>query len=488
MRLFSLVIARKPLRPYQLEVARAILSSIEDKAGLTFAVAMSRQAGKNETQAQLEAFLLNRYRGSPGAQIVKASPTFKPQTINSMMRLERMLQSEWFAGAWEKEHGYIFRLGHARILFFSAQREANVVGATASLLLECDEAQDVDEEKWNKEFRPMAAATNATTVLWGTVWTSRTLLGRTIHMLRREERWDGIQRVFMVPWERAAEVNPAYGKYVGGEIERLGRHHPLIKTQYNLEEIDAEAGMFPPHRQAQMKGMHPRSHTPQSGARYVLLIDVAGETEEMVEGAALRERVPRKDSTALTVVEIGDWRLETGADGRSSIASQPVYRVVDRRLWTGTPHVALYHTLVDLAGVWRAERVVVDATGVGAGLASFLMAALGERVLKFVFSTKSKSELGWAFLALVDAGRFKDYADDGLEDTRLFWQQIAAAEYDILEGPEKRMRWGVADARLHDDLLISATLVAALESQAWTGYSPAAVIEAAPVDWEAGGF
>jgi len=46
------------------------------------------------------------------------------------------------------------------------------------------------------------------------------------------------------------------------------------------------------------------------------------------------------------------------------------------------------------------------------------------------------------------------------------------------------MRWGVPDPRLHDDLLISAALCAAREAQDGSAYSPAAVVEAAPVNWE----
>jgi membrane protein YqaA with SNARE-associated domain len=45
--------------------------------------------------------------------------------------------------------------------------------------------------------------------------------------------------------------------------------------------------------------------------------------------------------------------------------------------WTGVRHTALHAQLVHLArDVWRASVVVVDATGVGAGLASFLAATL----------------------------------------------------------------------------------------------------------------
>src|SRR4051812_211618 len=86
----------------------------------------------------------------------------------------------------------------------------------------------------------------------------------------------------------------------------------------------------------------------------------------------------------------------------------PLYRVVDRVAWTGVKHTALYDQLVDLArNVWCLSALVVDATGVGAGLASFLADRLGHgsrkvKVEPFVFSGKSKSDLGWAFVALID--------------------------------------------------------------------------------------
>jgi hypothetical protein len=63
-----------------------------------------------------------------------------------------------------------------RIMFFSAGPESNIVGATASILLEIDEAQDVAIEKYDRDLRPMASMTNATTVLYGTAWSDDTLL------------------------------------------------------------------------------------------------------------------------------------------------------------------------------------------------------------------------------------------------------------------------------------------------------------------------
>ena len=53
---------------------------------------MSGQAGKNETSAQVEAYLMTTF-SRVGGWGVKASPTFKPQTPNSLMRLDLMMEN-----------------------------------------------------------------------------------------------------------------------------------------------------------------------------------------------------------------------------------------------------------------------------------------------------------------------------------------------------------------------------------------------------------
>ena len=422
---------------------------------------MSRQAGKNETAAQIEAYLMNVFQ-RVGGYIVKASPTFKPQTINSIMRLDACLDNRWNRGRYRREKGYMTRLGDARCVFFSAQPGSNVVGATANILLECDEAQEVSSVKWNKDFKPMGASTNVVTVLWGTAWTSGTLLARTIVSLRRLQRGDGEKRVFRVPWERVAEEVPAYGEYVKGEIRRLGRNHPLVKTQYFLEEIDTEGGMFGPDRRAMMRGDHTRYREGIPGREYALLIDVAGEDEgsrNEDDWAVPESRgVGRRDYTAVTIVEVD--RSTCG----DPLVAAPIYRVVDRYWWRGAKHVSLYARIVDLArNTWRARWVVVDATGIGAGLASFLSSSMPGPVRPFVFSASSKSVLGWSFLAVCDTGRFKDHADDGSPEYAQFWREVENADYEILDGPGKRMRWGVWDPEIHDDLLVSAAMCALLD-------------------------
>lgn len=456
------------LRRYQTAAARAIVDSALHRRGLTFVVVFPRQSGKNELQAQIEAYLL-RLLSERDAEIVKISPTWKPQAQNAMRRLERVLERNLLCrDGWEKENGYIYRIGRARMLFLSGEPHAHIVGATASTLLEVDEAQDVLAAKYDKDIAPMAASTNATRVFWGTAWTAQTLLARELRAAREAEARDGVQRVFWLTADDVAREVPAYGDFVAGQVARLGHMHPMVRSQFFSEEIDAESGLFPAARQGLMMGDHPRLRAPRPGSRTALLLDVGGEGGQ------------DHDASALTVVEVDLSRF--------AALRGPVYRVVERRLWTGLAQTALFEAVKAQVGLWQPHFVVVDATGIGAGLASFLQHAFGERVLPFVFSAQSKSDLGWAFLSLVETGRFKDWRDDGSPEQALFRQQMTFCQMNVADGPGRLLRWGVPDGSrdpasgepLHDDLLLSAALCAVLEKQPWgpvpggAGAAPAA--------------
>lgn len=500
------------LRCYQMEAARAILNSLLHQTGLTFVVMFPRQSGKNELQAQLEAYLLTLL-SKKGGEIVKVSPTWKPQSQNAMRRLEKVLKKNAVTrDRWQKESGYIYRVGQARIIFLSGAPESNIVGATASMLLEVDEAQDVLIGKFDKDIAPMAASTNATRIFWGTAWTSRTLLARELRLARSAQEKDGKPRVFTASAERVGAEVPAYARHVEEQVRRLGRSHPMVRTQYFSEEIDAEGGMFPPERTAPMKENRAVIQAPIPGRHYALLVDVAGEDEGALDETSgeVSLRNPGRDSTALTVVEVD---LRTVAD---ELIRRPTYRAVARRLWTGVKHVKLYAQIKALAEHWQARRVVVDATGVGAGLASFLERALPGRVTPFTFTSASKSQLGWDFLGIVDGGRWKE-SDESIRNEsmsnellrtelkgkapdasathtsetqyslkQLFFQQLACCQYEILPGPEKRMRWGVPDGTrdpqtgelMHDDLVLSAALCAVLDGEEWSGGGSALIVPA----------
>ena len=201
------------LRPYQIEAGRAILDSVLRRRGLSFSVEIARQGGKNELSVQLEALLLTLHL-SQDVDGVKCAPTFDPQARISLRRLWSRLVEAGLSSIAAVEAGHVVRVGRARTLFMSAGPDANVVGHSAQLLLEVDEAQDVNEEKFDREFRPMAATTNATTVFYGTAWSETTLLERAKQRHLELERRDGIQRHFEYDWETVARYNPAYRRCV----------------------------------------------------------------------------------------------------------------------------------------------------------------------------------------------------------------------------------------------------------------------------------
>ena len=470
------------LRQYQMDVFAAVAQSVARRKGLTFSVEIARQGGKNELSAHLEQSILAT-QISRARNLIKCSPTFVPQALISMSRLKDRLDEDGFAGQWSTERGYVIRVGRARAIFLSADESSRVVGHTAHLLLEIDESQDVSKEKYSKEFKPMAATTNATTVLYGTAWDDSTLLEETKQTNLELERKDGIKRHFGYDWQEVAKHNPDYLRYVQAERDRLGEDHPLFRTQYRLLPVRAGGGFLSAVQRAQLQGGHPRLHCPQAGHIYVAAIDVAGEAEELEENMFTSIK-PRQDSTVVTIAELHFSSVEANDTpileptrdqlGTSSVSSLSTPRervrvrgqlkIVEHYAWTGVRHSDLYPRLVDLLKkVWHCRKVVVDSTGVGQPVYSFLREALGSVVSPFNFTAPSKSELGFNLLAAVNSGRLKVYACDGSTECQTFWAEMEKAR--SYYRPSRTMNFYVDPSHGHDDFLMSLALVVEAANQ-----------------------
>jgi hypothetical protein len=456
------------LRPYQAEAMEAVISSVYHSRHLEFVWIFPRQSGKDETLAVMLQYLLTFY-ALAGGEMVMVNPTFKPQTETSMRRLEtRLISNAATRGKWKRKSGYIYQMGGAFCTYLSADPTAHIVGATANLLLLVNEAQDVGLMKFDKEISPMVASTNATTLFSGTRWTSDTLLERELQRCQAAEAQDGIKRVFFFTAEDVRKVVPAYGAYVDGQIARLGRQHPLVKTQLFCETIDAQTGMFPMSRQALMHGEHSERLTPDPGRMYAFLIDVAGQDEAASTGEAILKN-PGRDSTALKVVEIEMASVP--------LIGKPTYLVRHRQEWIGAKHTSVFAQLRALEQVWHPTKIVIDATGVGEGLFSMLENAYGEdKVTPVKFSPQVKSELGYGFIGIIESGRYKEYAPFDEQ----FTVQMNKCKSEIVPGPSKLMRWGVPDGTrdqstgelVHDDDLITGALCYELDKLEWYISSP----------------
>ncbi|MFC2051683.1 hypothetical protein ACFLT4_03020 [Chloroflexota bacterium] len=74
------------LRPYQREVALALLDSVFGREGLTFSVEIARQGGKNELSYQLELLLLTLYMAEM-RNLVKCSPILRASAFFILRKL-----------------------------------------------------------------------------------------------------------------------------------------------------------------------------------------------------------------------------------------------------------------------------------------------------------------------------------------------------------------------------------------------------------------
>jgi len=171
-----------------------------------------------------------------------------------------------------------------------------------------------------------------------------------------------------------------------------------------------------------------------------------------------------------------------------------------RHFETAPGKTGLAERLLAWFEAWRVSHLVVDSSGVGAGLADWLAAKLGRgRVTGFNFSPQAKARLGGRFVSLVETGRFKYWAgeDEPLSDGWWFFEQARACSYSLPEGGrfETALRWQVppqvridtplGTQPVHDDRLVSAALVAVYDELLAAGkvrFGQAASAVVAPVD------
>jgi hypothetical protein len=459
---FARTYLKQPLYPYQELIANAILDSILHQRGLTFTVMLARQMGKNQLSAVLEAYLLCFKKSGT---IIKAAPTFNPQIINSRARLLSMLDNQLTRERIWKAYGYMIGVSPQaqqrttqagpRVMFFSASPASNIVGATASLLLEVDEAQDVTIAKFDRDLRPMGATTNSTTVLYGTAWADDTLLAIVKAVNQELEEQDGIQRNFEYDWTTLAALNPAYRRYVENEMRRLGEDNINILTQYKLLPISGAGYFLNDLERYLLQGSHDWVYAPgelddEDKARasiYVAGMDVGGEDRAQ---RTIGEDVLRKSDRDSTVISIG--RVSFKEEGL------PHIEIIHQAWWTGKPYDEQYTAALALCERWGVRTLVTDRTGLGDFMASQLQKSMGTRLIPFHFSRPSKSALTFQFKGMIDSGRFKLYRRDNAPPATYeeCWKQLKRARYRV--PGEHLIDMHVPPAEGHDDFLISLAL------------------------------
>ena len=371
------------LRGYQAKTVNNLLRGMGREPGSTFTVMFPRQAGKNEVSAVVIALLL-RKSAKAGGSVVVCAPTLHPQAAISLDRTRqlmgmtaRLLPDSVAAYGLQES---TLRLGAASAVFLSGSPAAHVAGHTASLAIIADEAQELDRDWFNRQFRPMAASTNASTLMFGTPWDGDTLLEEAVRHNRAIDATrhkDDVHLHHEVSWREVELVVPAYGRHVRAERERLGAGHPLFLSQYELVAAEDAGRLFSREQIESLLGDHPPLSGPCRGERYVAGLDFGGDGQEA-------------DATILTIARVAGGRCE----------------VVTHVAWRGASYLEMQAGVLEAARTWRLERICADATGMGAPIAAQLESLLGPRVVeRVVFGAQSKSEMGYALKAAANGAR-----------------------------------------------------------------------------------
>lgn len=421
------------LRAYQFEVFRALLRGCDEHPGETFTVMFPRQAGKNELSAALVSCLLLQ-NADRGGSIVVCAPTLYPQASLSLDRTaSRLRRLAPALGLRVSLAGNIIRCGAAFATFLSGSPEANVAGHSASLLLIGDEAQDIDQDWFDRQFRPMTATTGASTVLFGTPWQGDSLLERAADANRRRDAAqsgtpyrDFVPFHHEVTWQQAGRHMAHYARFVGQERARLGPAHPIYLSQFELT-ASTERGqpLLSAAMRERLEGEFTALPAPAAGERYVGGLDFGGEGT----GA---------DATVLVVARVAEGRCE----------------VVFAQGWLGQPFEFVTRRVAELARAWRLETLLCDNTGLGAPLVATLKRELGRSAQPFTFSQGEKSALGFELQAAAATGGLR-IAPPSTPGLRALWDELRTCQAE--PRPGGYLGWG-APAGAHDDYVAALAL------------------------------
>ncbi|MGP9042115.1 terminase [Cytobacillus kochii] len=475
---------------YQLEVCDAIIYSCLRGLGWQFTIMQTRQSGKNEESGFLQQYLLlyGWYYGVPTSG-VKFAPVHKPQVQASMDRLEGAdtPDSGGLAGSavtkaiWTKSDGYKYHIGTPRDsnkwAFLSINPSANVASQTAFTLLEGDEAQDIDTNKWERDAQPMGSFNNATTVFWGVAWTKEShiykAMQQSYEMEKRLEAELGYRPklVFKIDAHRViASGNQNYKKAFENQVARLGVNHIAIQTQYLLNFVDSIGRFFDAEQVARMYATTEKTRIgPNPNDVYLFSIDVAGQEEEVTEIDEASIGKEKRDSTALTVGKLQK-------DG--SVLPICWY------YWTGEKHTKVRDQIIAILKHWNTIGGVCDATGIGEPLAHYLKEKFpNQEIEAYKFKAQgdeNKSKLGYLAYSFVsnDLIKIPKQPTDDPKQSELWlelkWQienlvRVAKKQqtinYHVPENATPRFE----GHKPHDDLVISLFL---LMRAAWNIKNP----------------
>lgn len=428
----------RPLRGPQAEIIKKVEAHIARHDGEVMPIRQSRQTGKNEVSAVLHRRHLWRRQNYATPQVwVRTAPTKVPQIVNSKKRLETLLYlspsniikyPSFRDAKLQKKEGYIYQRGNASVEFMSSGDTANVVGGTANVALDMDEAHKVTKDKFDEDFAPMAASTSAAILLWGVAADGMDLIS---YYREHNEKIGRKDLNLDYPCDVWMESNPHYARHVEARVRALGWDHPIIKTQYRLINIASEGNYLKPeHIRALFSGDHQREIKPIGNSTYHALIDIAASNEENVENNLEGDEDTDTDSTVVWIYKVSNILTDNGIF--------PFIQIVNLYWFTGANLPSQESEITDIIQFWRISKVTVDAIGVGRQIAESLVEKFGDSIVNaYHANPTSVSEDCFDLLARLNHKSVTMFQDDESPEYQEFTRQCGWTKYAAKEGKMK---------------------------------------------------
>lgn len=449
----------RPIRALQSEIIKRVENFVEKHEGGVMTIKSSRQTGKNEMAAEIQKrHLCFKQHSKNISSWIRTAPTYSPQIVNSKRRLDQILQLDgknlikhplFFNKRLRKSEGYIYQVGNATVEFLSSGKQSNVVGATASECLDMDEAHKINKEKFDEDFMPFTASTNAATLLWGVAADEMDTLQWYINSNEENGR---PELNLNYPCDVWAECVPTFAAHLEGRIKALGWDHPIIKTQYRLIPVSHE-GTFLNAQQVRnlFNSEHQRLLRPTPGKVYEMLIDIAAGNEDFnPDKQFIGEAETTTDSSVVWIYEVQDEMCSNNIF--------PIIHMVSLKWWTGVPLPQQLEELKELISYWKVSKVTVDAIGVGRQIAEDLEQSFGPFLInKYVASSSTISDDCFDTLARLNYSAVKMFQNDGSPEYEQFEKQVNWTKYASNQG---RMTLAKPKADKHIDMVKALTYVA----------------------------
>ncbi|MEX2598185.1 MAG: hypothetical protein WD533_00850 [Dehalococcoidia bacterium] len=410
------------LTPHQTEIARALVDDVLQTRGGLFTVEMAEGAGVHEISAQVELLLLTLHVHD-GGRVLKVTPELADHTDSSPDLLADYLREGALHGLWSAQPGRV-RLGIAECRRVTPQELLAVSGPLAQpfaqpiALIEVLEAQRLDRQSYERYLAPLAAASGATVVLYGTPWNGETLFEELKQRNREAEAAGGRQKHFRATWEAAADESPDYRHLVNAVRERVGEHHPEFQTRYALRPVQSATPLLSTEQVQALMGTHQRQHVPSPGT--------------VTRASVVVTRLPERASMLLALASPDAVAVVTLAEE----TPEGVSRVLETRWVQAADGPALAKRLAKLLGeVWRCGQAAVDL-GLVQGEPAKQFRHLLEHMLGPVAiawqpagdAVDSRRLL--ALIAAANTGRLSLYAMDGSPEYRALRHELESAVVD----------------------------------------------------------